>query len=92
MGSNGPARVPYLKKVNSEEVAKITVGICFCFGKDCNDFYNNGKYIGSLDYVGEHGPGLRFKVRGKKNSIPGDIEDKYIEMLTDLGIPVPMME
>lgn len=91
MGAHG-GRVPYLKKVNSEAVAAITNGVCFCFGDNCNVFYNNGKQIGAIDYVGAPGPGMKFKVRGRANSAPSDFEDKYVELLQGLGIAVPLME
>ena len=91
MGSSG-RRVPYLKKVNSEEIARITNGVCFSFGENCNIFYNNGQQVGVLDYVGAPGPGMQFAIRGKKGSTPGSMEDKYVEMLTWLKIPVPTME
>ena len=92
MGASGRKGVPYMKKVDSPKIADITVGVCFTFGNNCNIFYYNGKEIGKLDYVGDPGPGMRFKVNGKKDSDPGDIEEKYVELLTWKGIPVPLME
>lgn len=91
MGSSG-RRVPYLRKVDSEAVAKITHGVCFRFGDKCNVFYNSGTEIGVLDYVGAPGPDMRFGIRGKKGSTPGGFEEKYVEMLNWLNIPVPLME
>ena len=92
MGANNRRRVPYMKKVDSKKAAEITVGVCFVFGENCNIFFNNGKEIGRLDYVGDPGPLMKFQVTGKKDSVPGDIEEKYVELLTYKGIPVPLMD
>ena len=92
MGGKASARVPYLRKVDNEEIAAITNGVCFCFGNKCNMFFSNGKLVGNINYVGKPGPGMQFVVDGKKNSVPGDLVDKYVELLTWKGIPVPMME
>lgn len=92
MGASGKNGVPYLKKVDSPKVADITTGVCFCFGDNCNVVYYNGKEIGRLEYVGKHGPDLKFKIAGKKGCVPGDMEDKYVELLNDKGISVPLME
>lgn len=92
MGANGHHKVPYLHKVDNQKIADITVGVCFIFGDNCNIFFNNGKEIGRLDYVGNPGPGMQFKVSGKKDSTPGGLVDKYVELLTYKGIPVPLMD
>ncbi len=92
MGASGHHKVPYLRKVDTPKAAEITVGVCFAFGEQCNVVFNNGEEIGRLEYVGGPGPGLQFRVGGKPDSAPGDIESKYVELLTWKGVPVPMMD
>ena len=92
MGSKGGARVPYMKKVDSVALAEITNGACFVFGKNCNVFYNNGKVVGQVNYVGKPGPDMKFVVADKKDSKPGELDDKFVELFNWKNLPVPMME
>lgn len=91
MGAN-KAKVPYLNNVADKEVAAITKGVCFFFGDNCNVVYSAGKLLGYIDYVGKPGPGMKFKVRGKKDSEPGEFDDKHTELLIWKSVAVPLME
>ena len=92
MGATGRQKVPYLRKVDTLKAAEITTGVCFSFGENCNIFFKDGQEIGRLAYVGNPGPGLQFRVEGKADSTAGDIESKYVELLSWKGVPVPMMD
>jgi hypothetical protein len=92
MGASNNKKVPYLRKVDTAKSAELTSGVCFAFGDNCNIFFNDGREIGRLEYVGGPGPGMQFKVEGKPDSIPGDISSKYVELLSWQGVPVPMMD
>lgn len=85
-------RVPFLKKVDSKKVAEVTTGACFIFGEGCNVFYNDGKEVGKVNYVGKPGPGRQFQVDGKKDSKPGELDEKFVELFAWKKLPVPMME
>jgi hypothetical protein len=91
MGASGNRKVPYLRKVDTAKAAEITQGVCFAFGEGCNIVFNNGQEVGRLEYVGEPGPGRLFRVAGKPDARPCDIEAAYIELLQWQGVPVPMM-
>ena len=92
MGGKTKLGVPYLHKVDNEEIAAITRGVCFFFGENCNVVFKDGKLVGYVDYVGKNGPDMRFIVRGKSDSVKGEFDDKFVELLAWKGFPVPMME
>lgn len=92
MGASGNKKVPYLRKVDTAKAAEITTGVCFAFGERCNIVFKDGQEVGRLEYVGDPGPGMQFRVVDKPDASPSGIEAAYVELLQWKGIPVPMMD
>lgn len=92
MGASTRRGVPFMHKVDTVQIAETTRGVCFVFGNGCNLVFHDGQFVGQILYVGDPGPGMLFKVADKEDSVPGDFDDKYVELLKWKQIPVPLME